>query len=104
MVFDIEKAQEQRKEIKEKRKQIKEPVLENFPAVNIEEGKTAYSVFLELSNHDYRILNIRADNPAEAIEKMRIYSKLSKEQIYEPGCRARDIETRKLYSVSGEEL
>jgi len=103
MVFDYEKAMEERKDKKEKRLGIGPKTAESSNEITAENGQNIYNVYLEVKNQESPILlyGIKANNPAEAFLKACNKLKLDEKQLVKSGCRIKDTESKELFLADG---
>jgi hypothetical protein len=104
MVFDFEKAKENREKFKKDRETTKQERLEQITNSNPEEGINTYSVYLDVPNEKdpVPVYDIIADNPAIAIIKACEKKGVTEKQIIKKNCRARNIKTGELFSADGK--
>jgi len=102
MVFDYEKAMEDRAKQKEKRKtrqteKLSEPTSEN--------KKKGYAVSLDIKNWregDDKLESVNSDDPVKAIFEAADRAKKAGKRVNIEGCMARDIETNELFTIHGK--
>ncbi len=97
MVYDYEKAMEDRKEKRERRLGLSESA----------EKSNLYDLFIAIKNADLPrlIFDIKANNPSEAIEEVLNNCKkygLDKDKIEKENCRIRDKNTREIFNINGQ--
>jgi len=104
MVFDIEKAQEERQALKEKRREKK--LIETSENPLKQEEEHVFSVLIYLSaEEDFRTVdNIKANSPKEAFSEALRRVGLLKSKVIEKECRIRDTGTKDLYDHMGTKI
>lgn len=103
MVFDFEKAKEDREKLKKDRETTKQERRQQIiDSLDKESGNT-YVVYLDIEGReDFLKETIKANNAIDAISLILARAKSAGMRIVEKNCRAKDVETGELFSLEGK--
>lgn len=103
MVFDFEKAKEDRDKLKKNRETAKEERRQEIIGSVGKESGREYIVYIDIDGgEDFRKEPIRANSAIEAISSVLLNTKMKGIRIVEKNCMAKDVETGELFSVDGK--